>query len=81
MEDGMKELKILGGGCAKCGLLYKNTEEAAKALGIAYRIEKITDFQIIARYGVVNTPALVVDDEIVLSGSVPSAKELEKYLK
>jgi small redox-active disulfide protein 2 len=81
MEDNMKELKILGGGCAKCGVLYKNTEEAAKALGVEYTIEKITDFQIIARYGVMNTPALVIDEEIVLTGVVPSAKEIEKYLR
>jgi small redox-active disulfide protein 2 len=77
----MKVLKILGGGCAKCGILYKNTEEAAKALGIKYSIEKITDFQIIARYGVMQTPALVVDEEVVMTGAVPSAKELEKYLQ
>ena len=77
----MKKIQVLGGGCAKCGVLYKNAEEAAKALGLDYTIEKITDFKVIMTFGVMTTPALVVDGVVKVSGKVPSAKECEALLQ
>lgn len=76
----MKDLKILGGGCANCKTLYKNAEEAAKNLGVECSFEKVTDFKKIAEYGVMRTPALVIDGKVVVSGSVPSVKEIEGLL-
>lgn len=77
----MKTIKILGGGCAKCGVLYKNAESAAQSLGIEYTIEKITDFKIIMEYGVMTTPALVVDEVVKIAGKVPSAEECKALIQ
>ena len=76
----MKKIQVLGGGCAKCGVLYQNAETAAKSLGIEYGMEKITDFKIIMQFGVMTTPALVVDGVVKISGKVPTAKECEALL-
>lgn len=77
----MKKIQVLGGGCAKCGTLYKNAEAAAQSLGIDYEMEKITDFKVIMEKGVMSTPALVVDGEIKSTGKVPSQKECEELIK
>jgi len=76
----MKKLQILGTGCPKCKKLTENTEAAAKALGIEYEIEKITDINKIMKFGVMMTPALVVDREVKVAGKVPSADEIAKWL-
>jgi small redox-active disulfide protein 2 len=76
----MKDVKILGGGCANCGKLYHNAEEAAQNKGIECSFEKITDFKVIAEYGVMRTPALVVDGKVVVSGKVATVKEIEELL-
>jgi small redox-active disulfide protein 2 len=76
----MKSIKILGSGCAKCVALYKNAEEAAKSIGIEYRIEKVTDFQKIMEYGVMVTPALVIDEVVKASGKILSVKDIEALL-
>ena len=76
----MRELKILGTGCAKCRKLTEQTEAAAKSLGVAYHIEKVTDLQEIMAYGVMMTPALVVDGEVKTVGKVPSVDEIKKLL-
>ena len=57
----MKTLQILGTGCPKCRKLAETTEEAAKSLGLEYRMEKVTDIQAIMGFGVMMTPALAVD--------------------
>lgn len=72
--------KIYGSGCAKCKQLTAHTEAAARALGITYELEKITDVNGIIDAGVMHTPALAVDDEIVVEGKVPSADAIEKLL-
>lgn len=59
----MKRLQILGTGCAKCRKLAENTEAAAKALGIAYTLIKVTDINEIMGFGVMITPALAVDGQ------------------
>jgi small redox-active disulfide protein 2 len=73
-------LKIYGSGCAKCNLLAEHAEAAAQALEINYEIEKVTDINRIIDAGVMRTPALAVNDEIVVAGSVPSAEKIKKYL-
>ena len=77
----MKKIQILGGGCAKCGVLYKNTEEAVKNLGIEAEIEKVTDFKKIAEMGIMTTPALVVDGKVKSSGKVLTADECAKMIQ
>ena len=74
------KLKVYGSGCAKCKLLAENAEAAAQALEVNYEIEKVTDINKIIDAGVMRTPALAVNDEIVVAGSVPSADKIKKYL-
>jgi small redox-active disulfide protein 2 len=76
----MKKLQVLGPGCPKCTELAKRTEEAAKAVGVDYDLEKVTDLNQIASFGVFITPALVVDGEVKLVGKVPSAEEIKAML-
>jgi len=77
----MKKLQILGTGCKKCVLLAENAEAAAKELGIDYEIEKITDIGQITDMGVMMTPALVINDTVVLSGKTSSQEEIKTILK
>jgi len=74
-------IKILGGGCANCHALEANAREAVAALDIQAEIEAVTDFGLIAGYGVMNTPALVVDEQVVMSGRVPTADQVADLLK
>ena len=76
----MKTILILGTGCPKCRKLTETAEEAAKAAGIEYKIEKVTDINAIIGFGVMATPALVVDGEVKVSGRVPSVDELKGML-
>jgi small redox-active disulfide protein 2 len=76
----MKLLQVLGAGCPKCKKLAEVTEEAAKALGLDYRMEKVTDIQQIIGFGVMTTPALVVDGVVKVSGKVPSPAEIRQIL-
>lgn len=74
------KLQILGTGCAKCKNLATATEQAAQALGIPYELEKVTDLNRIMSFGVMLTPALVVDGKVKASGKVPSVDDLKKLL-
>lgn len=74
------KLKIYGSGCAKCNLLAEHAEAAARALELDYEIEKVTDINAIIDAGVMRTPALAVNDEVVVAGSVPSADKIKEYL-
>ena len=76
----MKKLQILGTGCPKCKKLAENAEAAAKALGIEYAIEKVTDINEIMKFGVMMTPALAVDGQVKVVGKVPSPEEIKKML-
>ena len=76
----MKKLQILGTGCAKCTRLAEATEHAAQSLGLPYEIEKVTEIQRIMPFGVMMTPALVVDGVVKVSGKVPSPEEIQKML-
>ena len=76
----MHKLQILGTGCAKCQSLTKATVAAADELGIEYELEKVTDFLKFADFGVMVTPALVVDGKVVVSGRVPKHEQLLELL-
>jgi small redox-active disulfide protein 2 len=76
----MRDIKILGTGCSKCEQLTKVTKTVADESGEPYRLEKVTDFMKFADYGVMITPALVVDGKVVAAGKVPSLDELRRYL-
>jgi len=73
-------IEILGPGCAKCEMLAKHAEEAAQALGIEYAVIKLKDPSAWARYGVMMTPALVVDGQVKLQGRVLSAEKLKELI-
>jgi small redox-active disulfide protein 2 len=74
-------IKVLGPGCANCVNLERITREAVETLGLDATIEKVTDFPTIAGYGVMATPALVVDEQVVVSGRVPSETEVRGLLQ
>jgi len=76
----MKNLKILGTGCAKCKKLAEHAEAAAQALGIEYEMEKVTELDDILSYGVMSTPALVVDGEVKVAGRVPTVEALKEMM-
>ncbi|TSA27743.1 MAG: thioredoxin family protein [Bacteroidetes bacterium] len=74
------QIEILGPGCSKCQSLYKITQEAVMQLGIDATVTKVEDIMEIMRYGVISTPALVIDGEVVLKGRVPSEDEIKTLL-
>jgi len=76
----MKKIEILGAGCAKCKKLHEMTQEAASQLKLECDIQYITDLQKIMAYGVMMTPALVVDGKVVISGKVPSMDDLKNII-
>ena len=77
----MALIQILGTGCPKCKKLAENAEAAAQALGLDYRIEKVTDLNKIMALGVMMTPALVVDGEVKVVGKVPDVEAVKAMLK
>ena len=74
------QIKVLGTGCKKCNELEQAIRNAIEALDIDATIDKEEDIMRIMEYGVNRTPALVVDGKVVVSGRVPSDKELEELL-
>ncbi|HEY0944707.1 MAG TPA: thioredoxin family protein [Opitutaceae bacterium] len=76
----MKTIQILGTGCPKCRKLTETAEQAARALGIEYTLEKVTDLNRISEFGVMFTPALAVDGQVKVAGRVPTREEIEKLL-
>jgi small redox-active disulfide protein 2 len=73
-------VKILGPGCKNCANLERVTREAIDLLGVEATVEKVTDYPTIAAYGVMSTPALVVDERVVSSGRVPTVSEVRDLL-
>jgi small redox-active disulfide protein 2 len=76
----MKKLQILGTGCAKCQALTHNAESAARALGIAYELEKVTELPAIMKFGVMSTPALVIDGVVRSQGRLLTADQIKALL-
>jgi small redox-active disulfide protein 2 len=76
----MKKIQILGPGCPNCSKLAENVNMAANDLGLEFHAEKVTDINEIIKFGVMGTPALVVDGVVKVSGRVPTMEELKKML-
>jgi small redox-active disulfide protein 2 len=74
------KIQILGTGCPKCEKLAENAEVAAAEMGIDFILEKTTDINEIMKFGVMVTPALVVDGQVKVVGKVPSTIEIKKFL-
>jgi small redox-active disulfide protein 2 len=77
----MSRVQILGTGCAKCEKLADRARQALEQLGSSAELVKVQDIQEIVALGAMMTPALAVDDRVLLSGRVPSVKELQKMLE
>jgi small redox-active disulfide protein 2 len=76
----MKKIQVLGPGCPKCVELAKRAEQAAKALGGDYEVEKVTELSKIMAFGIFTTPALVLDGEVKVVGQLPSVDEIKKII-
>ena len=76
----MKEIKVLGPGCAKCTTLYDNVKSAVAELGIDATVEKEQDIMKIMEYNVMSIPALVVDGSVLSTGKVLTIEEVKKLL-
>lgn len=74
------EIKILGTGCPKCKTLEKITREVVEQNGIDATVTKVEDIYQIMKYGVMTTPAMVVDEKVVIKGRIPSADEIKQVL-
>jgi len=74
------EIKILGTGCPKCKTLEKVTREAVAEAGIDATVEKVEDIVKIMAYNIMQTPALVINEKIVLKGQVPSVKQVKEII-
>ncbi len=75
------KLEILGPGCKRCQQLAENTKAAVEALGVQAEVVKVTDIQAIMGYGIMATPALVVDGQVRLSGRVATSEEIRDLLR
>ena len=77
----MKDIKVLGSGCANCKTTLKLIEEVAQARGVAVKVEKVEDMAAILGYGVMSTPGVVIDGKVVHAGGVPDRKKIEGWLQ
>ena len=77
----MKEIKVLGSGCTKCVKTAEFIQSVANDRGIVVNVVKETDPEAIMSYGVMSTPAVVVDNQLMHSGSIPDRKKIEDWLK
>ena len=76
----MKNIKVLGTGCANCKATLKLIEDAARAKGVEIELEKVEDIGEIMGFGVMSTPGVVVDGKVVHAGGVPSRDQVEAWL-
>jgi len=74
-------IKVLGSGCKSCDMLTERMRQAAAEAGVDATVEKVTDLAEFERYGIMSTPALVIDDEVIMAGRVPKPKDLVKMLE
>jgi small redox-active disulfide protein 2 len=74
------EIKVLGTGCPRCKTLEKTTRDVVAEMGIEATIEKVEDIVKIMEYGILHTPALVINGKVVLSGRVPAASEVKEVI-
>ena len=74
------KIEILGMGCPKCKMLYDNAKKAVEEKGVQAEVIKVENMDKMTEYGVMMTPALVVDGEVKSSGKIPSSEEIKKWL-
>jgi small redox-active disulfide protein 2 len=79
-KEKMKKIQILGTGCPKCHALTANAEQAVKELGIEAVVEKVDKIQDMIKFGVMITPALAVDGQIISAGKVLTPEAIKKFL-
>lgn len=77
----MKDVKVLGPGCARCKTTEEMVKNEAAKLGIDVSIEKITDYEAIAKFGIVSTPGIVIDGKVVHAGGLPKNDDLQRWLQ
>lgn len=77
----MKDVKILGPGCKRCDATVDMMKAEAAKLGIDIKIEKVTDYAEIAKFGIASTPGIVVDGKVVHAGGLPKAEAIGRWLK
>ncbi len=77
----MKDIKVLGTGCSNCRNTIKLLETVAQEKGVAIHVEKVEDLQDIIRYGVISTPGVVIEGQVVHAGGVPSRQKVEGWLQ
>ena len=77
----MTRIQVLGTGCPKCKQLAEHAQAAVEQLNLDCQVEKVTDLNAILSYGVVMTPALVIDDRVVLVGKVASVDQIKQLLR
>ena len=76
----MPDILVLGPGCQKCQVLYERAKQAAREIGLECEITKVSDINAIIGFGVLSTPALVVDGAVKVSGRVPTVEQLKEML-
>jgi small redox-active disulfide protein 2 len=76
----MKDIKVLGPGCARCVTTAEMVQKEADKLGIPVTIEKVTDYAAIAGYGIASTPGVVIDGKVVHAGGLPKSEDLARWL-
>jgi small redox-active disulfide protein 2 len=76
----MKDIKVLGSGCANCRTTLKLIEEVVQARGVEVKLEKVEDMAAILGYGVMSTPGVVIDGKVVHAGGIPDRKKVESWL-
>ena len=74
------KIEVLGMGCSNCNRLYENVLEAVKQSGKEAQVAKVEDIKKIMSYGVMSTPALVIDGLVKVAGKVPKVEEIKKWL-
>ena len=74
------KIEILGMGCPKCKMLYENAKKAVEETGVQAEVLKVEDMDKITNYGVMMTPALVIDGEVKTTGKIPSAEDIKQWL-
>lgn len=77
----MKEVKVLGPGCARCKTLSEMVKQVAEQTGVAISLEKIEDMAAIVGYGIMSTPGLIIDGRLVHSGSLPAPEKVAAWLQ
>lgn len=77
----MKDVKVLGPGCKRCQTVEAMVKAAAESLGVPVALEKVTDYADIARFGILSTPGIVIDNKVVHAGGIPREEDLRRWLQ